>query len=97
MPTAAMMSGSTPEQLAGMLARIALEPNDGRAAALAEQYAAAFSDAVVDAWGRRLDAAAALLDEAERLLDRAALAAGDERERLVALADVFMDSARARP
>jgi hypothetical protein len=50
-----MMSGSTPEQLAGMLARIALEPDDGRAAALAEQYAAAFTDAVVEAWGRRLD------------------------------------------
>jgi hypothetical protein len=93
----AMMTASTPEQLAGMLARIALERDPARVRRLAQQYAAAFTDAATEAWGRRLDAAAALLDQAERLLDKAALTAGQDRERLVALASLCMDAATARP
>jgi hypothetical protein len=74
----------------------AFEPDPARGRQLAEQYATAFNDACSEAWGQRIAASRALLDQAESLLDRAALAAGAERERLVELASLCMDAAKVR-
>jgi hypothetical protein len=93
----ATMTTSAHDWAVSLLARTILEPDPVRARQLAQQYAVAFNDAVVDAWGRRLQAGEVLLDQAERLLDEAAVATGRERQRLVRLASLCMDSACARP
>jgi hypothetical protein len=92
------MSESATERLVALLARCALEPDPGRARRLAQQYAEAFNDACVEAWGARLAAGAAILDEAERFLDEAAVASDPgERQHLTRLADVLITAATAGP
>jgi hypothetical protein len=79
------------------LARCILEPDAARARELAREYGQIVADAAQEAGIRRHDAAIALIDAASDALDRAALAAGEERSQLIRLADVFIASARARP
>ena len=90
-----MASGS--ERLADLLLAAAFEPDPARARQLANEYATAFNYACSEAWGQRIVASRALLDEAERVLDRAEAATGDERSRLLALFETYMSAAKVRP
>jgi hypothetical protein len=85
---------SAPERLAGLLLAAAFEPDPARGRQLAEEYATAFNDGCSEAWGQRIAASRALLDEAERALDRAETTTGDERCRLLALFETYMSAAK---
>jgi hypothetical protein len=85
---------SAPERLAGLLLAAAFEPDPVRGRQLANEYATAFNDACSAAWGQRIAASRVLLDEAERVLDRAETATGDDRRRLLALFETYMSAAK---
>jgi hypothetical protein len=87
---------SAPERLADLLLAAAFEPDTARSRQLADQYADEFNAACSEAREQRISASHALLDEAEQVLDRAEMAAGDERRRLLALFETYMSAANPR-
>jgi hypothetical protein len=76
------------------LARCALESDPVQARRLDEEYTEAFNDACSEAWGQRLAAKRALLDQAELTLNAAeATADPAERRRHLRLFELLMASA----
>jgi hypothetical protein len=85
---------SAPERLASLLLACAFESDPARAHRLAEEYATEFNHACEAAWGRRLGAKRALLDQAELALNAAEATADQaERRRHLQLFELLMASA----
>jgi hypothetical protein len=81
-------------RLADLLLACAFEPDPVRARRLAEQYATEFNRACSEAWGQRLAAKRALLDQAEIALNAAEATADQaERRRHLQLFELLMASA----
>jgi hypothetical protein len=84
------------EHLANLLLACAFEPDPARARQLAEEYATEFNHACEEAWGKRLAAKRALLDEAELALNAAEATADPvKRRKRLQLFELLMASAQA--
>jgi hypothetical protein len=94
--TMPLPDGPEVEHVANLYVAGMLEPDEAQAVKLLEEAGKVFVAAVRAEWGRKLDAAQALLAAAERVIDEGEASIDPvQRERARRLADVLMDTAMA--